>query len=183
VRVRPLAGEAVRAAHAVQGTLAVQMEPHHAVRPEMHVLGRRARTSNALERDPATARIGRLWAEAPALAGVHGADRLRAVYFDYEGDHEAPYTIVVGVEVPEPVEPDDGLTLVTAPAADCLVFPARGPLPEAVVDAWREVWEAFPAGTAGRAYSHDVEVYGPEGADLYIAVRPGAKPAERPGGG
>jgi len=152
----------------------------------MHVLGHVARTANALEGQPERAQLPRLWSHAPELAAAHGPDRLRAVYFDYEGDHEAPYTVLVGVEVPERVEPADapeGMALVSVPAADCLVFPARGPMPQAVVDAWQEVWDAFPSGTTGRAYSFDVEVYGPQGADLYIAVRPGARPAERAGGG
>ena len=71
----------------------------------MHVLGHVARTANALEGQPERAQLPRLWSHAPELAAAHGPDRLRAVYFDYEGDHEAPYTVLVGVEVPERVEP------------------------------------------------------------------------------
>jgi predicted transcriptional regulator YdeE len=138
----------------------------------MHVVGHQARTSNALERNPATARLPRLWDQAAATLTAHGPGRLCVVYFDYERDHEGQYTVLVGVEVPEPVQPAPGMTLVTVPASDCLVYCARGPIPEALMAAWRHVWAAFPAGSPGRAYTFDVEIHGPGGADLYVAVTP-----------
>lgn len=70
----------------------------------------------------------------------------------------------------EPRPTPDGLVAVTVPAAQCLVYPARGAMPDAVIAAWREVWAAFPAGSSGRAYTADVEVHDGDGADLYIAV-------------
>jgi predicted transcriptional regulator YdeE len=160
------------------------MDPRPAVRHLMHVVGHRARTSNTLERDPATAQLPGLWDRVGAVLATHGPGHLCAVYFDYERDLDAPYSVVVGVEVPGPVQPARGMALVTAPAGDCLVYLARGPMPEALSAAWRHVCAAFPAGAPGRAYTFDVEIHRAAGVDLYVAVtpcagrvRPGPEPA------
>ena len=138
----------------------------------MHVVGHRARTSDALERDPATARLPWLWGRVGDVLVAHGPGHLCAVYFDYECDQDAPYSVVVGVEVPEAVSPRPGMVLVTAPAADCLVYVARGPMPEALRTAWQHVCAAFPSGSPGRAYTFDVEIHRATGVDLYVAVTP-----------
>ena len=147
-------------------------------REELIVVGFSARTSNTAESDPETAQIGGLWGRvfSGALASIErreDAARIAAVYHEYESDHTGPYTIVVGAVVKQLGEVPEGMTALTVPATRCAVFEARGEMPGALIEKWMEIWTAFPADGAARAYDHDVELHAPDGsaADIWIAVR------------
>jgi predicted transcriptional regulator YdeE len=146
----------------------------HVTRSAMRVVGHEARTSNPREQDPATARIPGLWEQLPVVMETvpEMTGRVCAVYTDYASDFLGDYTIVVGVEVPDYVEAPDGMVLIEAPEAVCSVFRAASSKPPAVVEAWREVWDAFPSGSNGRAYTTDVEVHVDGGTEIFVAVGP-----------
>lgn len=78
-----------------------------------------------------------------------------AVYTDYEGDHSKPYTLIVGLRVAADAEPPDGMVKVHVPAQTYAMITAKGPMPDAVVEAWQTIW----ASDLTRAYSADFEVY------------------------
>jgi len=148
-------------------------------RAATRVVGLAIRTTNAAEANPATARIPGLWRKvleegvAGRIAGRTNPGVLAAVYTDYDSDERGPYTLVVGAEVEADAPAPPGLTAVAVPAARCLRFAARGPMPAALVAVWGRVWSAFarPDGPR-RAFACDLERHtGPEAADVYVAIR------------
>ncbi|MEU8248800.1 GyrI-like domain-containing protein [Nonomuraea sp. NPDC048916] len=145
-------------------------------RDELTVVGFAVRTTNAEEADPVRARLPALWqrAGAPgAFAHVPGRidENLYAVLTDYESDHHGAYTQIVGIGVRTVPRLPEGMVAVRVPAARTLRIEARGPMPQAVVEAWQQVWKHTESGGApARAFTTDLEVHHPGGADLYIAV-------------
>ncbi|SDK74470.1 GyrI-like domain-containing protein [Nonomuraea jiangxiensis] len=145
-------------------------------RAELTVVGFAVRTSNADELDPARAKLPTLWqrAGAPgAFAHVPARvdENLYAVLTDYESDHNGAYTQVVGIGVRTVPRLPEGMVAVRVPAAQALRLQARGPMPQALVDAWQEVWKHTEAGgTPARAFTTDLEVHHRDGVDLYIAI-------------
>lgn len=145
-------------------------------REELTVVGFVVRTTNADELDPARAKLPGLWrrAGAPgAFAHVPGRidENLYAVLTDYESDHHGAYTQIVGIGVRTAPRLPEGMVAVRVPAARALWVAARGPMPQAIVEAWQQVWKHTESGgTPPRAFTTDLEVHHPEGADLYVAV-------------
>jgi predicted transcriptional regulator YdeE len=145
-------------------------------RAELVVVGFAVRTTNADEMDPARAKLPTLWQRvgAPgAFAHVPGRldENLYAVLTDYESDHNGAYTQIVGTGVRTVPRIPEGMVAVRVPAAHTLRLAARGPMPQALVEAWQQVWKHTESGgTPSRAFTTDLEVHHPEGADLYIAV-------------
>jgi predicted transcriptional regulator YdeE len=133
------------------------------------------RTTNAAESNPPTARIPALWARfgtegwAQKLEQLGGFGPVTAVYSAYEGDVSGSYQLLVGREVrngatlPEPLQ-----TVSTQPGA-YLAFRCNGPLPQAVINGWDEVWTYFARPAAPlRAYTYDFEIYGP--VEIWVAI-------------
>ncbi|MFI7637642.1 GyrI-like domain-containing protein [Nonomuraea sp. NPDC049400] len=145
-------------------------------RAELIVVGFAVRTTNADEMDPARAKLPALWqrAGAPgAFAHVPGRvdENLYAVLTDYESDHNGAYTQIVGTGVRTVPRLPEGMVAVRVPAGRSLKLEARGPMPQALLDAWQQVWKHTESGgTPSRAFTTDLEVHHPEGVDLYIAV-------------
>jgi predicted transcriptional regulator YdeE len=145
-------------------------------REELTVVGFVVRTTNADELDLARAKLPGLWrrAGAPgAFAHVPGRidENLYAVLTDYESDHHGAYTQIVGIGVRTAPRLPEGMVAVRVPAARALRVAARGPMPQAIVEAWQQVWKHTESGgTPPRAFTTDLEVHHPEGADLYVAV-------------
>ncbi|WP_219471697.1 GyrI-like domain-containing protein [Nonomuraea rhizosphaerae] len=145
-------------------------------RDELTVVGIAIRTSNADEMDPARARLPVLWqrAGAPgAFAHVPGRvdENLYAVLTDYESDHNGAYTQILGIGVRTVPRLPEGMVAVRVPAGKSLRIEARGPMPQAITGAWQQVWKHTESGgVPARAFTTDLEVHHPAGADLYIAV-------------
>ena len=65
----------------------------------------------------------------------------------------------------------EGLVAVRVPTAQCLLVPARGPMPRALVEAWYGIRRHSESGaTPARSFATDLEVHHADGADLYISV-------------
>jgi predicted transcriptional regulator YdeE len=159
-------------------------EPKLATRNAMKVLGLEIRTSNAREADPATAQIPGLWQrvfsqQVPGrIPHPTNPGTLLAVYTRYESDHHGEYSLIVGSEVSTLDGIPQDMAGITLPAATYLVFEARGPMPQAVIDAWGRIWEYFAGRPAHRrAYTADFELYEPRSqgpspeVDIYIAIQ------------
>jgi predicted transcriptional regulator YdeE len=146
-------------------------------REPLLVVGYAIRTTNAAEMDSERGQLAGLWARAGAPGAFDHVphrvdDRLYAVVTDYESDHHGAYTEVVGVAVASLDDLPEGLVAVRVPAGPCLRLQARGPMPAALIEAWQAVWRHTEArGTPARAFTTDLEVHSPEGADLYLAAR------------
>ncbi|MFI9589793.1 GyrI-like domain-containing protein [Nonomuraea sp. NPDC052265] len=145
-------------------------------RDELTVVGFAVRTTNADEADPARAALPTLWqrAGAPgAFAHVPARvdENLYAVLTDYESDHTGAYTQIVGIGVRTVPRLPEGMVAVRVPAAKSLRLEARGQMPQALIEAWRQVWQHTESGGQPfRAFTTDLEVHHPGGADLYVAV-------------
>ncbi len=81
---------------------------------------------------------------------------VRAVYFDYDGDHTQPFSYFIGCRVdPKAVQPD-GLEKLTIPSGTYKKIVARGKMPYCIMNAWREIWSKDDS---VRGYAFDFEVY------------------------
>lgn len=81
-----------------------------------------------------------------------------AVYHDYEGDHDAPYSLTIGCKatMPEDGFLPDGLDMAFVERGDYMIFAAQGEQPKALIETWQAVWKS----DIKRAFHTDVEIYG-----------------------
>lgn len=148
------------------------MEPTRQYQTAFAVAGPSARTTNREETSTAGGRIPGLWARFFS-GGVMFATPQRdpadprnyGVYSGYESDVHGAFDVTVGVAVTAGAN-------VQIEAGDYLVFPANGPMPKAVLDAWIRVWAYFEAHPeVKRSYRSDFEAYaGPTEAAVHIGV-------------
>ncbi|MFC3909068.1 GyrI-like domain-containing protein [Legionella dresdenensis] len=132
------------------------------------VAGFSVRTKNSDEFNPETAKIPSLWqkfntsiiANAPCVYGV---------YSDYESDVNGFYTLTVGVS--ESSE-QAGFSRITIAHGNYLVFKGTGAMPEAVVTAWKQIWEFFASNLHyQRSFISDFEAYTSAGqVEIYIGI-------------
>ncbi len=147
--------------------------------PPLRFVGVTVRTRNADEMNPATARIPTLWQRfyrdgiAQHIPARQDQDGAYGVYFDYAGERHGDYSVLAGCTVDVSAR-RDGLHTVVTTHADYLVFPAQGPMPQAIVETWQRIGDYFERNpTPTRAYTVDFERYDltdAQHADIYIAV-------------
>lgn len=89
-----------------------------------------------------------------------GAEML-ALYCNYEGDHNAPYDVILGCKVSSTEEVPAGMVAHTYEGGVCAEYTAKGDLMTTVVDVWHQVW----SGLDNRSYTTDFEVYGEKAAN------------------
>lgn len=83
----------------------MQTKPRRTTLDRMTVAGIAVRTSNATEKDPTKARIGRHWKRFTGerleqrMADVRVASDVVAVYYDYESDASGQYSLLIGYPV------------------------------------------------------------------------------------
>lgn len=155
------------------------MAPELKSLPEFKVVGIEVRTSNTAEMNAASAKIPGLWGrfyqeQIPARIKPAKSDaRVVGVYSKYASDHSGPYSLLAGVEAPALDAIPDGMTGITIPANNYLVFTAHGAMPQALIQTWAAIWEYFSQGRKyQRAYTHDFELYkAPDRVDIHIAVK------------
>lgn len=102
------------------------------------------------------------------------SDDIYGAYFDYEGDSSHPFSYFVGCRIKNDSPIPEGLTRLTIPAGSYEKISARGKMPDCVIKAWKDIWEAgFP-----RTYQIDFEVYdershdwGNAEVDVYVSVK------------
>jgi predicted transcriptional regulator YdeE len=133
------------------------------------------RTSNSEQVQPSKATIGGLWQQ---FMGQGLADKipnklpdspLYGVYSGYESDANGQFTATVAVAVSAATPTFDTIEI---GGGRYLVFEARGPIPQSVIEAWARIWPFF--GTSKewkRRFSQDFEVYRNSNVvEIYIAV-------------
>jgi predicted transcriptional regulator YdeE len=144
------------------------MQPPKIVeKPAFRLIGIEARTSNAGEIDPATARIPGLWEKfgAESLPGhiPHQTEPgvVYGVYSDFEDGADGQYTLMAGCAVTANAEPPGTLVTRDVPAATYAVFTSdQGAMPDIVINAWAEIWDMSTEAMGGeRAFTGDFEVY------------------------
>ena len=132
---------------------------------ELIIAGMEIRTSN--DAGQAEKAIPQLWGEfmqanLPSKLSDIACSTMYAVYSDYEGDHTKPYTMMLGYEVTNAANVPESLSVRIVPIAEYETFTAKGDLTQnAVIDAWKEVWQS----DINRTYKTDLEVYGEKAAN------------------
>lgn len=127
----------------------------------MRIVGIAAKVSNA-EID----KIGRLWGEfyqsniLEKLGSNVVSDEVISVYTDYEGDHNAPYTLLIGYEVLDPYNCPDNLAERTIDGF-FEKFIVKGELPKSVIEQWSKIWADT---SKKRAYIADFDRYKNDGS-------------------
>ena len=145
------------------------------------IVGLATRTTNTEESRPSTAQIPQLWERfseerwSERLEKVGAFGPTIAAYSAYESNVTGSYQLLVGRQVrgARPLSPP--LQMVSATHALYLAFRCSGPLPQAIIDGWREVWAYFASdGAPARAYTVDFEIY-PEAApaEIWVAIQEG----------
>lgn len=154
-------------------------KPYPTRESSFYVVGLQARTSNAAESNPQTAKIPALWqkvysGELEALVPKRIAkSKPFSVYYDYQSDHSGAYSVVVGYQVRGLGEVPEGLTGLSVSGGRYLMFTAEGELSAVVPQTWGYIWEYFKQpGAPKRAYTYDYEVYESSSkVQIFIAVR------------
>ena len=142
-----------------------------------HIIGIDTRTSN--QEGKAAQDIPALWNHFMSqnlmekIPNKIGAE-IFCIYTEYEGDHDLPYTALLGCKADNLDNVPEGMRGMTFTTQKLEKYTAKGNLQQgAVWRKWLEIWEE----EIDRTYSFDFEVYGekaqnPEAAevDIYISV-------------
>lgn len=82
-------------------------------------------------------------------------NEIYAVYFEYEGDHNQPFSYFIGCEVKPGAKVPEEMSSLIIPEQACIKFTAKGKMPDCIAKSWREIW----ASNIKRGYQYDFEVY------------------------
>lgn len=156
--------------------------------PEIKLVGICVRTSNKQELDKMKGNIFPCVQKyfhqglAEKISSRKRPGTTLCAYTNYETDHDGEYTYFIGEEifsfntlVPEGFQK---LVIPKQHYAKFTTMPA--PIPDVIVNAWKEIWETSPKQLGGhRSYKTDFEVYDERAADhqnivldLYIGIEP-----------
>lgn len=143
------------------------------------IVGLAMRTTNTAESDLSSAKIPKLWERfgkerwAERLEEVGAFGPTTAVYSAYESDVTGSYQLLVGRQVRDSSPVSAPLQVVSTSQGSYLAFHCSGPLPQAVIAGWRDVWTYFASANApARAYTFDFEIYPDAGpVEIWVAVR------------
>jgi len=144
------------------------------------VIGISVETTN--QNNQAATDLSKLWNQfyAEAIADRiqdKESEAIYAVYTDYESDYTGKYTTIIGQRVSTLDNLPVGLVGREIKNEKLFKYVAKGEMPNAVVETWKEIWADDIA--LYRTYNADFEVYGEksqQGAnsevEIYIGVRP-----------
>ncbi|WP_417335486.1 GyrI-like domain-containing protein [Halobacteriovorax marinus] len=135
------------------------------------VYGLTIRTKNENEMNQETAKIGNLWGSfysevAPLL---NKEELVYGVYSSYESDHSGEFNVTAASE-----KKVDETEAVEIEAGRYLVFTAQGEMPQAVIQAWTDIWNYFSDENSDfkRLYKTDFELYdGTNAVKVYIGIK------------
>lgn len=143
------------------------------------IIGIAVETTN--QNNQAAADLGQLWGrfyneqifnEIPNKE----SEEVYAVYTDYESDYTGKYTTIIGQRVNCLDTIPDGMVGREIKNDRLLKYVAKGEMPNAVVEVWKEIWANNIA--LYRTYNADFEVYGAKSrngneseVEIYIGIR------------
>ncbi|WP_434580750.1 GyrI-like domain-containing protein [Pseudomonas sp. Z5-35] len=140
------------------------------------VAGLQVRTRNSEEQQGDAARIGPMWQQFftkglfEKVPARQSESFVYGVYSDYESDATGYFNVTAGVEVDAT---SAGYPAVNVEGGDYLVFSAKGPMPDCVIEAWGLIWAYFADNPQTlRRFTTDFEVYSaPDSVAIYIGVQ------------
>ena len=153
---------------------------------EIKLIGITARTSNAREMNPETAKISATMQKffgsgmQEQIFGRKNPGTVFAVYSNYESDEHGEYTYFLGEEVKDFENIQQGFETLTIPAQNYVKFTSNpGKIPAVCIDMWQNIWKMKAADLGGeRAYIADFEVYDERSRDhnnvtldIYIGIK------------
>ena len=122
--------------------------------------------------------MGKLWGQFFKLSQQipnKKSDEIYAIYTDYETDYRGKHTAIVGYEVHSLDIIPIGLVGREIGGGEYLKILAKGEMPTAVMQAWKEIWKKDKE--LNRRYTADFEVHGVKSqngkeaeVDIFIAV-------------
>lgn len=140
---------------------------------EIKLMGIMARTNNAAEMDPSSARISPTvqkyfhegWADRFPNRTKPGVTY--SAYTDYESDITGDYTYFIGEEVSSFDNVPDGASTLVIPAQHYAVFTnGPGPMPGVCIETWQHIWGLTAEEMGGeRNYLADFELYDERATD------------------
>lgn len=139
---------------------------------EKNVVGLMARTNNTAPDMAAV--IGGLW-EHFFTKGVYQTiphkvnDKTLGIYTDYAGDEKADYSVMVACESSNTILIPKGTILKTLPTGKYAKFIVKGPMQQAVLKFWKELWQM----DLPRSFVCDFEEYqngDMENAEIHIYI-------------
>jgi predicted transcriptional regulator YdeE len=145
---------------------------------EFKIIGISIRTTN--KDNQSAIDIGKLWGQFYAdnlMEKIQNklSDDVYSIYTDYKSDFTDEYTTIIGLRVSSLDIVPKGLVGRQFPSGTFQKFIAKGPMPQAVVDTWMEIWKQDKE--LKRKYSYDFEVYGGKSqngaeseVEIFIAV-------------
>lgn len=103
------------------------------------------------------------------------SEEIYSIYTDYESDYTGKYTCVIGQKVDSMEGIPNGLIGREFKSGKYQKFVAKGQMPNAVVEIWKEIWAKDKE--LNRKYTADFEVYGQKSqngenseVEIYIAT-------------
>ncbi len=103
-------------------------------------------------------------------------DEIYSIYTDYESDFTGKYTTIIGVKVSSLNEIPEGFIGREFKNQNFIKFTAKGTMPNAVAETWKEIWEKNKE--LNRSYTYDFEVYREKSqngenseVDIFIATK------------
>ena len=144
----------------------------------MKIIGISTVTTNA--NGQSAENLGKLWGrlfEENISAKIPNkvSDEIYAVYTDYESNYLGKYTTIIGQKVESLDTVPENLMAREFPNENFQKFVAKGEMPNAVVEVWKEIWQKDEQ--LGRKYTYDYEIYGEKSqngneseVEIFIAV-------------
>ncbi|KTC66281.1 Transcription activator, effector binding (plasmid) [Legionella adelaidensis] len=132
------------------------------------VTGFSARTKNSDEFMEKTAKIPALWQQLYS-SNLAANTSLFGVYSDYQSDANGLYTITVGTQESNLHSYPSSIKIHTG---NYLVFHGKGPMPLAVIETWKHIWNYFETNHQNkRNFISDFELYdGVDEVSIYIGI-------------
>ncbi len=125
------------------------------------IIGIATRSTN--ENGKSAEDLGKLWEQfytekIPSQIANKISDDIYAIYTDYASDYRGTYTCIIGLKVKTLDKIPEGLVGREFKKGKYERFLAKGPMPNAVIDVWKEIW--WKDKELKRNYIADFEVYG-----------------------
>lgn len=153
--------------------------------PVIKLVGIEVRTSNALEMNPETAKIGPTMQKffmkgmQAQISERKNPGRVFAVYTNYESDKQGSYDYFLGEEVNDFADKAKEFATLTIPTQTYAKFTSNpGQMPSVVIDMWQNIWKMNESSLGGhRSYIADFEIYDERSRDprstvldIYIGI-------------
>ncbi|MGI9525481.1 MAG: GyrI-like domain-containing protein [Weeksellaceae bacterium] len=125
------------------------------------IIGIVTETSN--ENGKASEDLGKLWQKfysenIPDKIPHKIGNEIYSIYTDYKTNHTGNYTCIIGFKVDSIEEIPEGLVGKEIGSGNYHKYIAKGEMPDAVVNAWKEIWKNNA--DLNRTFTADFEVYG-----------------------